>query len=139
MQSHVSKTLFKRGITRRSLLCSIPFALPYRATSAFGLQPTREQTALVSSLKGTNAIAVVLHQKSGGILATYGNTETTATPGSLLKPLLLYAALQRGLVSSTTTVFCRRNLRIGNQLYPCTHPQNREDRLYRPGGASLLL
>src|SRR6202012_2877960 len=58
------------------------------------------------------------------VLAIEGNPESVDTPGSILKPLLLFSALQQNLVASTTTVFCRRNLRIGNYSYPCTHPQS---------------
>lgn len=113
----------RNGITRRSLLCSLPITLLSRINPAFETHATREQIALTKSLQNTQAIAIALHQQSGAILASHGNIESAETPGSILKPLLLSAALQRKLVSPTTTVFCRRNLRIGNQSVPCTHPQ----------------
>ena len=83
-----------------------------------------EQTALSDTLRNTSAIAAILHRQSGRVLAIRDDVEKANTPGSILKPLLLFAALQRNLCTPTTTVFCRRDLRIGNRPYPCTHPQS---------------
>ena len=114
----------RNGMTRRSLLCCLPVTFLSRINFAFEAHAKREQIALTKSLQNTYATAIVLHQQSGTVLASRGDIESVETPGSLLKPLLLCAALQRGLVSPATTVFCRRNLRIGNQAVPCTHPQS---------------
>jgi cell division protein FtsI/penicillin-binding protein 2 len=115
---------FRTNVTRRSVLCSISAALLSRVYPALATTVVREQTALTNALKNTRAIAIVVHQHSGDVLATHGNTNSADRPGSLLKPLLLSTALQKDIVSPTTTVFCRRNLRVGDQLYPCTHPQS---------------
>ena len=85
---------------------------------------TPEQTALTDALQNTPAIATLLHQQSGKVLAIQGDPESADTPGSTLKPLLLFAALQQSLIAPTTTVFCRRDLHINNKSYPCTHPQS---------------
>ena len=51
-----------------------------------------------------------------------------STPGSILKPLFLAAALRRQLVQPQSTVFCRRDLRINADQrdwnLACTHPQS---------------
>lgn len=118
------QTPFRTSITRRSVLWSIPTAFLSHVSVAFGATASREQTTLTNALQNTRAAAIVLHLRSGSILATYGNTAYADSPGSLLKPLLLSVALQKELVSPATTVFCRRDLRIGNHPYPCTHPQS---------------
>ena len=110
-------------ITRRTLLCAAAASLLPRMR-ALSASPSREQTALSGALRKTAAIATILHQQSGSTLATYGDVALATTPGSILKPLLLFAALQQKLVEPTATVFCRRDLRIGNGAYPCTHPQS---------------
>ena len=78
------------------------------------------KAALTSSVKGTQASAIVLDPQTGAILASVGDAR--GTPGSVIKPLLLEYALQNGIVQSNTTVYCRRNLRIGERSLPCTHP-----------------
>jgi cell division protein FtsI/penicillin-binding protein 2 len=83
-----------------------------------------EQTILTDILRSTAAIATVLHAQSGRVLAIHGNPDSTDTPGSILKPLLLFGALQQSLIAPTTTVFCRRDIHIDNKSYPCTHPQS---------------
>jgi cell division protein FtsI/penicillin-binding protein 2 len=85
---------------------------------------TAEQTILTDVLKNTPAIATILHEQSGRFLAMHGNPESTDTPGSILKPLLLIAALQQNLIAPATTVFCRRDVHIDNKSYPCSHPQS---------------
>jgi cell division protein FtsI/penicillin-binding protein 2 len=124
MQSGTLRTSVTIGITRRSLVCAAVAMFLPRMSYAFSASSTREQADLTDTLRNTSAIATILHQRTGRVLAIYGNSESADTPGSILKPLLLFAALQRNLIASTTTVFCRRDLHIGNQLYPCTHPQS---------------
>lgn len=118
------QTSFKTSITRRSVICAAAALFTPRIPNAFTAYPTREQAALTDALQNTSAIATILHQHSGKVLATHGNIESADTPGSVLKPLLLFAALQQNLIAPTATVFCRRDLRIGDKPYPCTHPQS---------------
>jgi penicillin-binding protein 2 len=91
---------------------------------ALSAHPSYEQIGLANTLRNTSAIATIINQQSGQILAIHGNIEQTNTPGSILKPLFLITALRQNLVTSATAVFCRRDLRIGNRSYPCTHPQS---------------
>lgn len=95
-----------------------------RIGQALSVYSTHEQAVLTDALQNTPAIATIIHQQSDRVLAIYGNPESADTPGSILKPLLLFAALQQNLISPATTVFCRRVLYIDNQSYPCTHPQS---------------
>jgi cell division protein FtsI/penicillin-binding protein 2 len=77
--------------------------------------------ALASATSGTQASAIVLDAKTGNILASVGDTRGGA-PGSVIKPLLLVYALQHGVVSADTSVYCRRTLKVGDRFLPCTHP-----------------
>lgn len=79
------------------------------------------QEALTKALHGTQASAVVLDLKTGLQLAVVGEPRR-GTPGSTVKPLLLEYALEHGIVTTQTQVFCRRDLHIGRRALPCTHP-----------------
>jgi cell division protein FtsI/penicillin-binding protein 2 len=77
--------------------------------------------ALLRTLNGTQASAVVLDQATGAVLAQVGKQRSTL-PGSAIKPLLLEYALEHGVVRADTEVYCRRNLKIAGRALPCTHP-----------------
>jgi cell division protein FtsI/penicillin-binding protein 2 len=86
------------------------------------------QAALSSALQSTPAIGLVIDVSSGRLLATVNEKEAhPSTPGSILKPLFLAAALEQKEVLPKTTVFCRRTLYITDQSrewnMACTHPQ----------------
>lgn len=84
------------------------------------------EVALHSALGRTAAIAVVLDAASGQLLAAERPAEAArlrSSPGSVLKPFFLAAALETNQAHAETTVFCRRNLRIAGHNLPCTHPQ----------------
>jgi cell division protein FtsI/penicillin-binding protein 2 len=87
----------------------------------------RAQAALVAALKGTPAVGLVVALDGGERIAGIGDTAARSAPGSLLKPLFLAAALERGSVLPGTTVFCRRRLRLRaddrDWNLDCTHPQ----------------
>ena len=110
-------------MTRRALLCAAATSLLSRM-DALSAHPSPEQIALSEVLSNTSAIATVLHQPSGRVLARHGDVNRADTPGSILKPLFLFAALHQRLLEPAATVFCRRELRIGTRPYPCTHPQS---------------
>jgi cell division protein FtsI/penicillin-binding protein 2 len=113
------------GITRRTFLrAATATLLPPRISDMLFAYSTPEQASLTDALQNTAAIAIILHEQSGRVLAVHGDLESTDTPGSILKPLLLFSALQQNLIAPTTTVFCRRDLHIDNKPYPCTHPQS---------------
>ena len=112
----------KRLTTKSALLLAM-LLLPFA-----GQAETRPQAALSAALRATHAVAVVVDLKTGRPLATVKNAGQAAAPGSILKPLFLAAALERGEILPQTTVFCRRNLRIVDGVHdydlPCTHPQS---------------
>jgi SpoIID/LytB domain protein len=54
--------------------------------------------------------------------ANAGVLDTLVHPGSVVKPLALAAALERGLVRPTDSHVCRRNARAGGRSVPCAHP-----------------
>jgi cell division protein FtsI/penicillin-binding protein 2 len=124
MQSPASQPSFRTSITRRTFLRAATATLLPRISYTLSAYSTPEQTILTDALRNTAAIVTILHQQSGRVLAIHGDPESTDTPGSILKPLLLFAALQQNLIAPTTTVFCRRDLHIDNKSYPCTHPQS---------------
>ncbi len=77
--------------------------------------------ALAQALRGTRASAVVLDARTGAVLTSAGSN-SRATPGSSLKPLLLEYALEHQIVRPETQVYCTRNLHVGNRALHCTHP-----------------
>jgi cell division protein FtsI/penicillin-binding protein 2 len=124
MQSPATAPSFNTSITRRTFLGAATGILLPRFGHARSPYSTPEQTILTDALQETAATAIILHEQSGRVLATHGDPESTDTPGSILKPLLLFAGLQQNLITPTATVFCRRDLHIDNKSYPCTHPQS---------------
>jgi len=84
------------------------------------------QRALDAALHATSAVAIVVDLASGRTLASEHPSEVAylrTTPGSILKPFFLAAALEDNTVTPQTTVFCRRTLHIGARALECTHPQ----------------
>jgi peptidoglycan glycosyltransferase len=72
-----------------------------------------------------DARIVVLDIGSGHLLASShlaGATEALATPGSTLKPLVLYFALASGRWDPERRVACSRQLHVGNHQLNCSHP-----------------
>jgi len=72
-----------------------------------------------------HARVLVLDIRSGRLLASAHLAEaahTLATPGSTLKPLILYYAISSGLWSPERRVACSRQLRIGTHQLNCSHP-----------------
>jgi cell division protein FtsI/penicillin-binding protein 2 len=101
--------------------------------------------ALSQALGQTQASAVVVDWTTGRVLATAGargrgdmesatgsalgsglgsglESGLRSAVGSAVKPLLLEYALEHGIVSAQTEVYCRRNLHVGARALPCTHP-----------------
>jgi cell division protein FtsI/penicillin-binding protein 2 len=113
-----------RRITRRDLIFAAMVSFRIQSHPAAPSTSRAWQDALDNTLRNTSASAVIVSQESGRILGAHGNIANAHSPGSLLKPFFLFAALEKNLISPQTTVFCRRNLRIDDRLYPCTHPQS---------------
>jgi peptidoglycan glycosyltransferase len=72
-----------------------------------------------------DARVLVVEIGSGRLLASARLAEagrTLATPGSTLKPLILYFALSTGRWDAGRRVACSRNLHIGSHQLNCSHP-----------------
>jgi membrane peptidoglycan carboxypeptidase len=93
------------------------------AMSCFRANASTIGSALLQTMEGTQATAVVLDLHTGAVLASAGQPRRGA-PGSAIKPLLLEYALEHGIVRAETEVYCRRNLHVGSRALPCTHPAN---------------
>jgi len=75
--------------------------------------------------KAPDARVLVLEIDSGRLLASTHLAEagrTLATPGSTLKPLILYYALDAGRWNPEKRVACSRQLHIGSHQLNCSHP-----------------
>ncbi len=75
--------------------------------------------------KAPDARVLVVEISSGRLLASshLGKAgRKVATPGSTLKPLILYFALQSGHWDARRRVACSRQMRIGGHELNCTHP-----------------
>ena len=73
-----------------------------------------------------SARVLVLDINSGQWLAAAHRVEasrTLATPGSTLKPLLLYFALQSGRWSPERRIACHRQMDLGTHQLNCSHPR----------------
>jgi stage II sporulation protein D len=120
-----SESTKQRQFYRRGLLLS---ALLFFSPLTWAQTPT--QAALSSALRNSPAVGVVLDLNTGRRVAIVKPTEAErlrSTPGSILKPLFLAAALQRQQVQPQSTIFCRRDLHISADKrdwnLACTHPQ----------------
>jgi cell division protein FtsI/penicillin-binding protein 2 len=72
-----------------------------------------------------DARVLVLEIGSGRVLASAHLPEasrTLATPGSTLKPMILYYALAAERWEATRRVACSRQMRIGSHQLNCSHP-----------------
>ncbi|MGA9672044.1 MAG: penicillin-binding transpeptidase domain-containing protein, partial [Terracidiphilus sp.] len=72
-----------------------------------------------------DARVLVLDIVSGDLLASTHLAQasrTLATPGSTLKPLILYFALATGRWNPEHRVACHRQMKIGNHQLNCSHP-----------------
>ena len=91
---------------------------------------TTAQAGLSSALRNSPAVGVVVDLKSGQRVAVVRPAEVESlrsTPGSILKPFFLAAALRRQQVQPQSTIFCRRDLHLSANHrewnLACTHPQ----------------
>jgi peptidoglycan glycosyltransferase len=75
--------------------------------------------------KTPDARVLVLEIGSGHLLASAHLSEasrTLATPGSTLKPLILYFALASGRWDAERRIACSRQMHIGSHQLNCSHP-----------------
>ena len=83
-----------------------------------------------ASREAPDALMLVLDIGSGNLLASAHLAEASrrlATPGSTLKPLILYFALASGHWDPKRRVACSRQMRIGGHQLNCSHPAGRPD------------
>jgi cell division protein FtsI/penicillin-binding protein 2 len=78
----------------------------------------------MSGLRGTGASALVLAVDSGRVLAQTGDVDAGAAPGSAVKPFVLRAALESGVVTERTTMHCDGTLRVAGRNLACVHPRD---------------
>ena len=129
--SHISRKTSEMWGTRSLLLRqSLVLLGLFFVSPLMGAAASTAQTALSSALRDPPAVGVVLDLKTGRRVAIVKPAEAESlrsTPGSILKPLFLTAALRRQQVQPQATVFCRRDLRIAaggrDWNLACTHPQ----------------
>ena len=84
-----------------------------------------QRTVDQASREAPDAHVLVLAIGSGDIIASARLAEasrTVATPGSTLKPLILYFALASGRWDPQRRVACSRQMRIGGHQLNCSHP-----------------
>jgi len=80
--------------------------------------------ALSDALHGTGATGAVLDVSSGTTLAEYGTLNTTAIPGSTMKPFVLKTALDASVINERESVHCSGRLTIKGHDLACTHPRD---------------
>ena len=98
---------------------SAPRHLPDQA-----LSPWKRAVGLAAHL-APEARILVVDIDSGSLLGSSqltGATATLATPGSTLKPLILYFALRSGRWAPERRVVCSRQLHLGGHQLNCSHP-----------------
>jgi len=81
--------------------------------------------ALQHALQRRDAVALVVDVRTGRVLAAKNPERAArllASPGSVLKPFYLQAALDAGIVQPMATVHCSRLLHIAGHTLNCGHP-----------------
>jgi cell division protein FtsI/penicillin-binding protein 2 len=105
---------------------SVSWAQMARAAPGGGRVDAQWQRALdQASREAPDARVLVLEIVSGRLLASSHLAEasrTLATPGSTLKPLILYFALASRRWNPERRVACSRQMRIGSHELNCSHP-----------------
>ena len=93
------------------------------AVIARGQKPGMQQV-LAEHLRGTPASAVWLSVPTGKVEGAFGDLRVEALPGSVVKPFVLWAALNRHVVSEHTAMACSGNTVVGGHNLACTHPRS---------------
>lgn len=95
------------------------------ASAALAQSPAEWTTALRRATQtAPNARIVILDAHSGHLLASHqlqAAAATLAAPGSTLKPLILFQALQSNLWTADRRVPCNGKLQIRNHRLACSH------------------
>ena len=72
----------------------------------------------------SSAALVILDVASGRVLERHADVEQVATPGSVLKPLVLMTALRSGAVREHEAIACRGTLVVAGHNLACSHPRD---------------
>src|SRR5579884_2566414 len=86
----------------------------------------RWRDAVTEAMRGRRGAAVVVDRATGRVLAAQNIAEAehmAVAPGSVLKPLSLWALLQQGKVTALDALPCAGALRIGSHNMTCSHPR----------------
>ena len=115
------------GILLAGLACAATAGWAQSSRPAQGRTHAADWQHAVNHAKSTapDARVLVVEIGSGRVLASAHLAEaggTLATPGSTLKPLILYFALAAGRWGAERRVACSRQLRIGSHQLNCSHP-----------------
>jgi len=115
------------GILLAGLACAATAVWAQSSRPAQGRMQAANWRSAVNHAESTapDARVLVVEIGSGRLLASAHLAEagrTLATPGSTLKPLILYFALSTGRWGAERRVACSRQLRIGSHQLNCSHP-----------------
>jgi len=95
------------------------------STAAAQPDTSKLQKAVAQAMVGQRGAAVVLHVRTGHVLAAYHANvaaRRVVRPGSSIKPFTLLALLEAGKVDENTALLCKRPLTIGGHRLDCPHP-----------------
>jgi len=115
-----------RGLMAHAALLGVFWGLPaLQGLRCAAEEPNRWQQAVDRAAKAAPMVrVVVLDEQSGRLLAAAHLQQAAATlssPGSTLKPLILFHALGAGQWSGAERIACARKLRIEGHALGCSH------------------
>lgn len=110
-----------------ALAGSIAQAEPRKSPADSAREAARWQNAVGQmASKNRDVRVLVIQISSEAVLASAQRREAAqalATPGSTLKPLILYYAISSGHWNAEQRIACRREMRIGSHQLNCSHPE----------------
>ena len=117
------------GLTSMRDLLIWALALTTLAINSHAMPPRRsdwQRAVDQSAMSLPDSRIVIIDRASGMIVASHqlkAASRTLATPGSVLKPLLLYRSIDTRQWASSNRVACNRHLLIGKHMLACSHPE----------------
>lgn len=96
------------------------------ATLSFSAAPPSVSQEMDDAFAGRAGAAVLVRVRDGKVIAFHNQhtlAQRVATPGSAIKPFVLELLLDRGAVSPTQHIACRRPLSVGGHALNCSHPR----------------
>lgn len=104
-------------------------ALTTLAMDSHAMQPRRsdwQRAVDQSAMSLPDSRIVIIDRASGTIVASHqlkAASRTLETPGSVLKPLLLFRSIETGQWAPSNRIACNRKLTIGQHKLACSHPE----------------